>query len=57
MNALAGFEFGHVFLTANFSRALSDFYTPPYPGHLNHKVIGGTLGIFLAEKEKALSLN
>ena len=53
MNALAGFEIGHVFLTANFSRGLSDFYTPSYPGHLNHKVIGGTLGIFLGKEKVA----
>jgi len=52
MNALAGFEIGHFFLTANFSRGFSDFYTPSYPGHMNHKVIGGTLGVFLG-KEKA----
>ena len=53
MNALAGFEIGHIFLTANFSRGLSDFYTPSYPGHLNHKVIGGTLGIFLGKEKTA----
>jgi hypothetical protein len=53
MNALAGFEIGHIFLTANFSRGLSDFYTPSYPGHLNHKVIGATLGIFLGKEKTA----
>ena len=32
---------------------MSDFYTPSYPGHLNHKVIGGTLGIFLGKEKTA----
>lgn len=52
-NALAGFEIGHVFLTANISRGLSDFYTPSYIGHLNHQVIGATLGIFLGKEKVA----
>jgi outer membrane protein OmpA-like peptidoglycan-associated protein len=52
LNALAGFEFGRVFLTVNFSRGLGDFYTPGYDGHLNHQVIGGTLGIYLGRPEK-----
>ncbi len=51
VNALAGFEFGRVFLTANYSRGLGDFYTPAYDGHLNHQVIGGTLGIYLGKPE------
>ena len=28
VNGLAGFEFGRVFLTANYSRGLNDFYEP-----------------------------
>jgi len=47
LNALAGFEFGRVFITANYSRGFGDFYKPAYDGHLNHQVIGGTLGIYL----------
>ena len=35
MNALAGLEFGRVFLTANYSRGLGDFYTPVDGGHLS----------------------
>lgn len=49
VSALAGLEFGRVFLTANYSRGLGDFYTPAYDGHLNHQVIGGTLGIYLGK--------
>ena len=49
VNALAGFEFGRVFLTANFSRGLGDFYTASYDGQFRHQVIGGTLGIFLGK--------
>lgn len=50
-NALAGFEFGRVFLTANYSQGLNDFNRPAspsgYAGDYKHRVIGGTLGIFL----------
>jgi len=53
VNALAGFEIGHVFLTANYSRGFGDFYTPTYDGHLNHQVIGGTLGIFIGRPENS----
>lgn len=49
VNATAGFEFGRVFLTANYSRGLGDLYSPPYNGHLHHQVIGGTLGIYLGK--------
>jgi outer membrane protein OmpA-like peptidoglycan-associated protein len=49
INALAGIEFGRWFLTANFSRGFGDFYTASYDGHLNHQVIGGTLGIFIGK--------
>ncbi len=47
-NALAGLEFGRVFLTANYSRGLNDFYqAKDYTGTFKHQVIGATLGIFL----------
>lgn len=47
-NALAGVEFGRVFLTANYSRGLNDFYeSDTHDGSLRHQTIGGTLGIFL----------
>ncbi len=49
VNAIAGIEFNRWFLHANFSRGLGDFYTASYDRHLNHQVIGGTLGIFLGK--------
>ena len=49
INALAGFEFGRVFLTANYSRGLGDFYNASYDGQFKHQVIGGTLGIYLGK--------
>jgi OOP family OmpA-OmpF porin len=50
-NALAGFEFGRVFLTANYGRGLNDFYeSKDYDGSFKHQVIGGTLGIFLGKE-------
>jgi OmpA-OmpF porin, OOP family len=48
VNGLAGIEMGRVFITANYSLGLNDFYTPlGYTGTFRHQVIGGTLGIFL----------
>ena len=51
VNGLAGFEFGRVFLTANYSRGLNDFYTPADYTATNykHEVMGATLGIFLGK--------
>ena len=49
VNGLAGFEFGPVLLTANYSRGLNDFYQETYTGTFRHQVIGGTLGIFLGK--------
>jgi OmpA-OmpF porin, OOP family len=49
VNAVAGIEFSRWFLNANFSRGFGDFYTASYNGHLNHQVIGGTIGIFLGK--------
>ncbi|MGC4036388.1 MAG: OmpA family protein [Chitinophagaceae bacterium] len=54
VNALAGFEIGRVFITANYSRGLSDFYQAvSYDGSFKHQVIGGTLGVFLGKQTKA----
>ena len=47
---MVGFEKGRVFLTANYSLGLNDFYKPVgYTGTFRHQVIGGTLGIFLGK--------
>ncbi|MFI5186457.1 MAG: OmpA family protein [Chitinophagales bacterium] len=52
VNALAGFEIGRISLTGNYSRGLGDFFTPSYNGHLNHRVIGGTLAIYIGNPDK-----
>jgi OOP family OmpA-OmpF porin len=50
VNALAGFEFGRVTLTANYTRGLNDFYQPKdYDASFKHQTIGGTLGIYLGK--------
>ena len=51
INGLAGFEFGRVFLTANYSRGLTDFYEPGEYKATNykHEVIGGSIGIYLGK--------
>jgi outer membrane protein OmpA-like peptidoglycan-associated protein len=51
VNALAGIESGKVFLTANYSRGLTDIFEPTdYVGSgYNHEVIGITLGIYLGK--------
>ena len=46
-NGTAGIEFGKIFIAANFSRGITDFYQAAYDGSFRHQVIGGTLGIFL----------
>ena len=52
VNALAGIEMGRVFLTANYSRGLNDFYKAiSYNGTFKHQVIGATLGIYLGKQE------
>lgn len=49
-NALAGVEFGKVFLTVNYSRGLNDFYRAvDYDGKFKHQAIGATLGIFIGK--------
>lgn len=45
-NALAGFEFGRVFLTANFSNALTGFYKADNQAY-KFRTLGASLGIFL----------
>lgn len=56
VNGLAGFEFGRVFLTANYSRGLKDFYKPADYAATNykHEVLGATLGIFLGKPVKII---
>ena len=50
VNALAGFEFGRVFITANYSRGLNDFYqAKDYDGSFKHQLIGGTFGVFIGK--------
>lgn len=51
VNALAGFEIGRIFLTANFSRSFNDFYqSSDYEGTFKHQLLGGTLGIFIGKQ-------
>jgi OmpA-OmpF porin, OOP family len=47
VNGRAGFEFGNVFINANFSRGLTSFYNAPYQGTFHHQLVGATLGIWL----------
>ncbi len=56
VNGLAGFEFGRLFLTANYSRGLKDFYQPSEYTATNykHEVIGATLGIFLGKPDQII---
>ncbi|MGZ8509357.1 MAG: OmpA family protein [Chitinophagaceae bacterium] len=56
VNGLAGFEFGRVFLTANYSRGLKDFYKPAdyIATNYKHEVLGATLGIFLGKPVKII---
>ena len=53
VNALAGIESGRVFLTANYSRGLNDFYQATnYTGSFKHQVMGITLGVFLGKPDE-----
>ena len=53
VNGLFGFEFGRFFVTANYSRGLSDFYEPSnYKAEFRHETMGGTMGIFLTNPAK-----
>lgn len=49
VNGTAGIEFGGIFIAANYSRGLTDMYTPTYDGKLKNQVIGATLGIFIGK--------
>ncbi len=53
VNALAGIEFGRMFLTANYSKGLSQFYTPhTNTGNFKNQVLGATVGVFLNKDKK-----
>jgi len=55
VNGLFGFEFGHFFITGNYSRGLSDFYEPAnYHADFRNEVMGGTIGIFLTNPKKSV---
>jgi outer membrane protein OmpA-like peptidoglycan-associated protein len=49
VNALAGIEFKKIFITANYSRGLNNYYTSADDAGHKHQTIGGTLGIFLGK--------
>ncbi len=51
VNGLAGFEFGRLFLTANYSRGLNDFYEPSEytASSFKDEVVGASIGIFLGK--------
>src|SRR6218665_1358906 len=51
VNGLAGFEFGRVFLTANYSRDMSNAYQPSgyNASEFKHSVMGIRLGVFLGK--------
>jgi OOP family OmpA-OmpF porin len=51
VNGLAGFELGRIFLTANYSRGLKDFYEPAdyIATEYKHEIMGASLGIFLGK--------
>lgn len=49
MSALAGIEFGRMFITANYSKGLSQFYTAnTNTGSFKNQVLGATVGLFLS---------
>jgi OmpA-OmpF porin, OOP family len=43
----AGIEIGNITLTGFYSQGLDNLYYSPYGGTFNHKVVGGSLGIWL----------
>jgi OmpA-OmpF porin, OOP family len=47
IDAKAGFEFGNVFISAYFSRGLTNAYTALYPSSFHNQVFGGSFGIWL----------
>lgn len=53
VNALAGVEFGKLFITVNFSKGLSRFYTAnTNTGSFRNQVMGATIGFFLNNDKK-----
>ncbi|MFN4313492.1 MAG: OmpA family protein [Chitinophagaceae bacterium] len=53
VNALAGFEFGRVLLTAHYSRGLHDMYqSASYDGKFRNETMGIRLGVFLGKPVK-----
>ena len=53
VNALVGVEFGKLFITANFSKGLSQFYTAnTNTGSFKHQVVGATIGFYLNRDKK-----
>lgn len=54
VSGVAGFELGRVFITANYSRGLSDFYMPDtYTAtEYKHEVMGVSLGVYLGKPVK-----
>jgi OOP family OmpA-OmpF porin len=52
LNAFAGFEFGRLFVNANFSKGLSQFYkTNSNSGTFRNQVAGLTVGLFLSNEK------
>lgn len=50
-NASAGFDFGGIMLSADYSRGLTDFYTEAYDGSFQHQTIGVSLHIRIARQK------
>lgn len=54
VNAFAGMEFGRLFINANYSRGLDNFYqTHNNVGSFRHQVMGATVGLFLSSDKKS----
>lgn len=51
VNGVAGFEFGRIFLRADYSRGLNDFHEPAdySASSYKHEVMGASLGIFFGK--------
>ena len=58
VNGLAGFEFGRVFITGNYSRGLDNFFKPvDYDASsYKHQVIGATIGVFIGNPKEKLNI-
>jgi outer membrane protein OmpA-like peptidoglycan-associated protein len=53
VNAFAGVEFGRLFVNADFSKGLTDFYnTHDNTGSFKHQVVGATVGFYLSSEKK-----